>query len=203
MRPLRFFLVFFVLPLSLTACGEPQGARTATTEAPDTTAARRPRPAWVERGNWVPEWSSYVSKEVTVDGKRITTNSPAAGARQHVRDADAPSVVDSGIRVGAKIAMSPVALGAGPLELRVGEVVERNVPLDQLEAIGTIGDSARVYWTWRRRAVRTENGPPVEVPFSTVFIEGIRPGRTEVSLHWPDSVRQSLVVTVSEPSAPR
>jgi len=187
--------------LSVTACGEPQQRPAA--EAPDTAPRQGARPVWVERGNWVPEWSSYVSKEATVDGKRITTSAPAPGARQHVRDADGPSVVDSGIRPGAKITMSPTPLGAGPLEIRVGEVVERNVPLDQLEAIGTIGDSARVYWTWRRRAVRTENGQPVEVPFSTVFIEGVHPGRTDVSLHWPESLRQSLVVTVREAAGPR
>lgn len=189
---------FLLVALSLSACAEPPSGRTATTDAPDKAARRGVRPVWVERGNWVPEWSSYVSKEVTLDGKKITTNSPAPGARQHVRDADAPSLVDSGVRAGAKIGMSSVPLSPGTLELRVGEVVERNVPQDQLEAIGTIGDSARVYWTWRRRAVRTESGQTVEVPFSTVFIEGVHPGRTDVSLHWPDSLRQSLVVVVHE-----
>ena len=135
---------------------------------------------------------------MTVDGKRITTMSPAPGAQQHVRDADAPSQVDSGIRGVLKIGMAPIALGPGTVELRIGEVAERNVLPDELEAVGVTGDSARVYWTRRRRAVHSENGQAVEVPFSTVLIEGVRPGRTELSLHFPDSVRQTLVVVVTE-----
>jgi hypothetical protein len=194
-------LGFILGAIILTGCAEPQAAGPATKDAPDK-ARSGAHPTWVQRGNWVPEWSSYVPTEVTLDGKRATTMFPAPGARRHVRDADAPSLVDGGIKGVPKIGMASVPLEGGTLELRVGEVAERNVQLDQVEAIGTIGDSVRVYWTWRRRAVTTQNGQPVEVPFSTVFIEAVRPGKTEVALHWPDSVRKALSVTVTDRPAP-
>lgn len=184
---------------ALAACGDPQGSGTAPKQ-PTDRARHGPKPTWVERGNWIPEWSSYAPTEaIGMDGKRVMTMTPASGATQHVRDADSPSLVDSGIRPRAKLGMSTIPLEAGTLDLRVGEVVERNVLQDQLEAIGTNGESAQVYWTWRRRAVKNENGQAVEIPFSTVLIEGVKPGRTEVSLHWPESVRQSLVINVTAP----
>jgi len=51
-------------------------------------------------------------------------------------------------------------------------------------------------WTWRRRAVRPGNGSAVEIPFSTILVEGVSPGKTELFLHWPNSVKQSVVVNV-------
>lgn len=192
-------LAAFVALAALAACGDPQGSGTAPKQ-PTDRALHGPKPTWVERGNWIPEWSSYAPTEaIGMDGKRVMTMTPASGATQHVRDADSPSLVDSGIRPRAKLGMSTIPLEAGTLDLRVGEVVERNVLQDQLEAIGTNGESAQVYWTWRRRAVKNENGQAVEIPFSTVLIEGVKPGRTEVSLHWPESVRQSLVINVTAP----
>lgn len=188
--------------LLLAACGGPQpGTPSASSGTASHGSSSGAHPVWVERGNWVAEWSAYVPNETTTaDGKRVTTQTPAPGAQQQVRDADAPSLVRSGSSraAAAKIGMAAVALAPGTIDLRVGDVAERNVLHDQLEAIGTIGDSARVYWTRRRRTVRTENGQAVEIPFSTVFIEGVHPGRTEISLHYPDSVRQSLIVTVAE-----
>ena len=158
----------------------------------------------MERGNWVVEWSSYSPREVvTVDGKRVVTMVPTPGASQHVRDADTPSRVDGGAKANTKISVIAAAdVEPGTIALDVGTVTERNVPQDRLEALAVSGDSARVYWTWRRRSVRNEAGESVEVPFSTILIEGVHPGKTELYLHWPDSVKQTLVVNVSA-SAPR
>ena len=152
------------------------------------------------------EWSSYTPREVvTAPGKRVITMVPTPGASQHVRDADSPSRVDGGAKANAKITTIAIAdVEPGIIALDVGTVTERNVPQDRLEALAVAGDSARVYWTWRRRSVRSESGESVEVPFSKIFIEGVHPGKTELYLHWPDSVKQTLVVNVSAaaPSTP-
>ena len=150
----------------------------------------------MERGNWVIEWSSYTPKDVLVDGKPSTVYVPTPGASQHVRDADAPSKVDGGAKAIPKIGIAAADLEPGIIELDVGTVTERNVLQDGLEALAVGGTSARVYWTWRRRAVRLDNGSAVEIPFSTLLVEGVSPGKTELFLHWPNSVKQSVVVNV-------
>lgn len=180
----------------LAACAESPPAKPLPVPGTDPDARHSPGALWMERGNWVIEWSSYTPKEVIADGKSTTTYLPTPGASQHVRDADAPSKVDGGAKVVPKIGMAAADLEPGIIELDVGTVTERNVLQDGLEALAVSGSSARVYWTWRRRAVRPADGAAVEVPFSTILIEGVRPGKTELFLHWPNSVKQSVVVNV-------
>lgn len=185
--------------LVLAGCGEARPAPAAPSDHSPVDAA----PTWVERGNWVAEWTAYVPVvTTTADGKTVSAFAPAPGATQRVRDGDSPSILSPGVREPMKVAMSPIALGPGTIETKVGEVLERNVVQDQLEAVGTLGRSARVYWSRRRRLVQSDNGRFLEVPFSTVFIEGMEPGRTEVFLHYPESVRQTLIINVSARVAP-
>jgi len=185
-----------ILLASLAACAESPPVRPATPPGTDPDARHSPGARWMERGNWVIEWSSYTPKDVLVDGKPSTVYVPTPGASQHVRDADAPSKVDGGAKAIPKIGMAAADLEPGIIELDVGTVTERNVLQDGLEALAVGGTSARVYWTWRRRAVRLDNGSAVEIPFSTLLVEGVSPGKTELFLHWPNSVKQSVVVNV-------
>ena len=180
----------------LAACGEAPAPRPVSQESPEPGARHAPGAVWLERGNWVIEWNSYTPKEVVVDGKTTTGYAPTPGASQHVRDADAPSKVEGGAKVPPRLGMAAADLEAGIIDLDVGTVSERNVLQDGLEAVAVAGTSARVFWTWRRRALRSVNGAMVEVPFSTILIEGVRPGKTEIFLHWPNSVKQSVVVNV-------
>lgn len=192
----------FVFLALLAACGEAPAPRPVTQEIQDPSARHTPGAVWLQRGNWVIEWSSYTPKEVVVDGKQTTTYVPTRGASQHVRDADAPSQVEGGGKVPPRLGMAAADLEPGIIELDVGTVSERNILQDGLEAVAVAGTSARVFWTWRRRAVRATGGPPVEVPFSTLLVEGVKPGKTEIFLHWPNSVKQSVVVNV-QARAPR
>ncbi len=181
---------------SLVACGEAPAPRAASQNNPAPSDHHSPGAVWLERGNWVIEWNSYTPKQVVVDGKTTTSYAPTPGVGQHVRDADAPSKVEGGAKIPPRLGVAVADLEAGIIDLDAGTVTERNVLQDGLEAVAVSGTSARVFWTWRRRALRQVNGAMVETPFSTILIEGVRPGRTEIFLHWPNSVKQSVVVNV-------